>query len=550
MISYLKKAVWALVLGAVLGSASAWGALGYLHTHNQDIVDEQGNPVRLRGVSLGNWTLPEGYMWQFGDQGDRPRKIEQVVTDLIGPEKSAQFWHAYRKNYITEADIDRIAELGFNSVRPSLDARLFLSEGDNPVYQAEGFQLMDSLIARCRKKGIYVILDLHAAPGGQTGRNIDDSAHDQPELFMDKKFQDRTVNLWVKLATRYQDEPAVAGYDLLNEPLPSGAPTDYRPQLEPLYQRITQAIREVDKKHIIILEGANWANDWSVFTTRFDDNSVYQFHYYCWDNPVVLKSIAQYVAKRDRLNAPVWVGETGESQDAIYWATTEYFEQNNIGWSLWPYKKINSGNCLYTARAPENWDAITGYTRGEAKPSAEVAEKAFDELLENIQFKNCTFHPDIVQALLHLVPGRIEAENYGFLGLNQSYFVKATNNAQFYRESEPLPIVPVPGNGRRGGYGIQLSADEWTAYNFQSVAAQRCNVTLRVKAMAVPGVLQVAIGEQSQSVSVTNTDWAEIALNAVSLPQGAGNLKYVVKQGTVEVDWAEFKTATENGAKK
>jgi endoglucanase len=545
MFCKIQKQALALMLGAVVGSPSAFGAMSYLHTHNQDIVDEKGNKVMLRGVSLGNWTLPEGYMWQFGNKGDRPRRMEQAVTELIGQEKSDKFWKEFRKNYITQADIDRIAELGFNSVRPSLNARLFLSEGANPVYQQEGFELMDSLIAWCNKKGIYVILDLHAAPGGQTGRNIDDSANDQPGLFMDKMYQDRTVDLWVKIATRYKDEPAVAGYDLLNEPLPSGAPTDYRPLLEPLYKRITQAIREVDKKHMIILEGANWANDWSVFSTRFDDNSVYQFHYYCWDNPVALKSINQFVSRRDSLNAPVWVGETGESQDAIYWATTEYFEQNNIGWSLWPYKKINSGNCVYNAKAPQNWSAVTGYTQGREKPSAEVAEKAFNELLENIQFKNCTYHPNVVQALLRLVPGRVEAENYGFLGLNKSYSVKTTNNSKFYRKSEPVQIVQIQG----GGYGIQLSADEWTAYNFQSLAAQNCNVALRVKAEAVPCVMQVSIGEKTQSVSVTNTGWAEIVLNAIPVPKGAGNLKYSVKEGTVNVDWAEFRTATENIAK-
>jgi len=109
--------------------------------------------------------------------------------------------------------------------------------------------------------------------------------------------------------------------------------------------------------------------------------------------------------------------------------------------------------------------------------------------------------------------------------------------------------VQIQGNGGGSGYGIQLSADEWTAYNFQSLAAQNCNVALRVKAEAVPCVMQVSIGEKTQSVSVTNTDWAEIVLNAVSVPKGVGNLKYSVKEGTVNVDWAEFRTATENVAK-
>ena len=107
----------------------------------------------------------------------------------------------------------------------------------------------------------------------------------------------------MRIATRYKDEPTVAAYDLLNEPLPkrTGAAAKYKDQLEPLYRRITKAIRAIDKRHMITLEGYDWANNWSVFSSRFDDNLVYQFHYYCWDNPTELKSIHKYLTERKRL---------------------------------------------------------------------------------------------------------------------------------------------------------------------------------------------------------------------------------------------------------
>ena len=179
-------------------------AAGFLHTHSVDIVDETGQKVILRGVGLGNWLLPEGYMWRFGNGADRPRRIEQLVSDLIGPQPAERFWKEYRSQYITEKDIQRIAELGFNSVRPALDARLFMSEGDDAAFLDEGFELLDNLIKWCKASGVYVIIDMHASPGGQTGQNIDDSANDQPQLFIDPKYQDRLVQLWVKIATRYQ----------------------------------------------------------------------------------------------------------------------------------------------------------------------------------------------------------------------------------------------------------------------------------------------------------------------------------------------------------
>ena len=85
--------------------------ISFLHTAGQDIVNDFGEKIYLKGVGLGNWLLPEGYMWKFGNLGDRPRKIEKVIVDLIGNEKAQNFWKAYRQNYITEADIKRIAEL-------------------------------------------------------------------------------------------------------------------------------------------------------------------------------------------------------------------------------------------------------------------------------------------------------------------------------------------------------------------------------------------------------------------------------------------------------
>src|ERR1019366_5034412 len=130
--------------------------ISFLHTAGQDIVNESGEKIYLKGVGLGNWLLPEGYMWKFGASGDRPRKIEKVIVDLIGNEKAQNFWKAYRQNYITEADIKQIAKLGFNSVRPVLNSRLFLAEGENPVYIEDGFQLIDSLVSWCKKYKVYV----------------------------------------------------------------------------------------------------------------------------------------------------------------------------------------------------------------------------------------------------------------------------------------------------------------------------------------------------------------------------------------------------------
>ncbi|HSR88226.1 MAG TPA: cellulase family glycosylhydrolase, partial [Pontiella sp.] len=394
------------------------------------------------------------------------------------------------------------------------------------------------------KYKIYVIIDMHGAPGGQTGQNIDDSPEDLPGLFMDTDNQDRLVDLWVKIADRYKDETIVAAYDLLNEPLPArtGAAGKYKNQLEPLYKRITKAIRKVDKNHMITLEGADWSNDWSVFTEPFDDNVFYQFHYYCWNKPDQLNGIEDFIARRKELNTPVWVGETGEKGKTIYWGTTQYFEHNNIGWSFWPWKKMDTINTPYSIRKPAGWDAIAEYSRGGEKPDTQLARRALDELLENIKLENCDYFPDVVNAIFRRVPGKVEAENYGHKGLQESYYVKDTSRtAEFYRTAEPVPveIIGDTEKARVSEQCIRLVKNEWTAYDVNCLNAMQCNATVRVKAAAAPARLEITSNGQTSGIELTDTEWTEKEAGAIAFKEGGNSIKIKVLEGKVLIDWFE-----------
>jgi len=518
--------------------------LSFLRTSGQDIVDESGKKIYLKGVGLGNWLLPEGYMWKFGEMGDRPRKIEKVVADLIGKGKAAHFWKTFRKNYITEADIKRIGELGYNSVRPALNSRLFLTEEENPVYVEEGFQLIDSLVGWCKKYKLYVIIDMHGAPGGQTGANIDDSPNDIPELFIEKKYQDQLVNLWVKIAEKYKDEPVVAAYDLLNEPLPirTGAADKYKHLLVPLYQRITAEIRKVDTKHMITLEGFNWSNDWSLFEKPFDTNVFYQFHYYCWNRPDNLNSIDEYIKKRSQLNTPIWVGETGEKGNAIYWATTQLFEANNIGFSFWPWKKMDTKNTPYSIKKPTGWDLISAYTNGGAKPETVAAEKAFNELLENIKLLNCDYFEDVNNAILTRIPAKIEAENYGHNGFNRSWFVIDTiTKSKFYRTNEPVK-VNLDSKEKDllwSEQSIELQPEEWVLYNFENLDNAKHHLSIRASA-AGAARLNIVINNKKVNAAITIKEFSEIGVGDHQLKKGMNTVKIFVQSGTVQLDWIKF----------
>ncbi|HWZ90523.1 MAG TPA: cellulase family glycosylhydrolase [Polyangiaceae bacterium] len=371
----------------------------FVHAQQDQLLDGKGEHLLFRAAAIGNWLLNEGYAMQLdGGDADRSRRIEARVTELIGATDAATFWQNYRDNYITEADFTRMAELGFNSVRVAMNARLLLPEGQDQFDESE-FKHLSDVVDWGGRHGIYVIFDMHGAPGGQTGRNIDDDINDQPDLFIKMDNQDRLVKLWTEIARRFADSPTVAGYDLLNEPLPEQFFSQYVPELYPLYQRVGQAIRTVDTHHLLIVEGADWADDWSTLGPPFDDNMAYSFHKY-W-NASDISSIQGFLDHRKQWQRPIWCGEIGENDDNWYQANFKLLEDNDIGWSFWAWKKFDSGNNPYSVPLPNGYNLIQAYAAdpNSAKPDPAQAKAALTALVENIKLANCGFNQDVVCSL-------------------------------------------------------------------------------------------------------------------------------------------------------
>src|SRR5690606_34120600 len=161
----------ALALAALLSSTAAH-AEGFLKVDGTEIVDESGQPVILRGMGLGGWMLQEGYMLKLGEIGQQ-HKIRAKLVELVGEARTAQFYRAWLDNHTTEADIAAMAQWGFNSVRlPIHFDQLTLPADKEPkpgedTWHEEGFQRIDRLLAWSKAHRLYLILDLHAAPGGQ-----------------------------------------------------------------------------------------------------------------------------------------------------------------------------------------------------------------------------------------------------------------------------------------------------------------------------------------------------------------------------------------------
>ena len=379
----------------------------YVHTRGEQIVDGAGKPLQLRGINLGNWLLTEGYMWHFQGGPQSTREIEEFVSEMLGPERSAAFWHTYRDTYISQQDIHWIRQAGFNSVRIPFNYRLFTTP------DAEGWRLLDRVIGWCHTEGILVVIDMHAAPGGQTGANIDDS-NGWPWLYTDASAQQQTIDLWKQIAHRYRDNPTVLGYDLLNEPLPHyPAMRQFDARLEPLYKRIAAAIRTEDTHHPIILEAAKWDTDFSVYGPPFDPNTIYEFHTY-WAPPVQA-TIQKYIDFRTANHVPIWLGESGENNDQWIAQFARLLEQNDIGWCFWPYKKMDATSSPVTFPQPDHWAEITAYARldrnlghieqrQKQRPPQEIINAAFDSFLQNIRFENEVHNMGYVRALFPNTP--------------------------------------------------------------------------------------------------------------------------------------------------
>lgn len=180
------------------------------------IVDGNGNEILLKGVGLGGWLVPEGYMLQMAGFANSPTEIKNKIIALVGQSNADQFFQSYRQNYVTRDDIDSIERWGFNSIRLPMHYNLLTPKGQIGVYLDSGFAYIDSLLDRCETNQIYLILDLHCAPGGQNSASISDYIG-YPSLWEDTLNQQQTVALWKEIARRYANKHWIGGYDLLNE---------------------------------------------------------------------------------------------------------------------------------------------------------------------------------------------------------------------------------------------------------------------------------------------------------------------------------------------
>ena len=407
----MKKYLFTLILlyfTTGLGNAEARTKSRFVHVEGVNLIQPNGERLFIQGTNLGNWLNPEGYMFGFS-KTNSAWMIDLLFKEAIGPDGTANFWKQFKDNYITQADIRFIAQQGANTIRLPFNYKLFTDEDYMGLSsQQDGFQRIDQLISWCRQAGLYLILDMHDCPGSQTGDNIDDG-YGYPWLFESEQSQQLFCDIWQRIAKRYAKEPVILGYELMNEPIAHYFENkdELNARLEPLYKRAVKAIRQVDRNHVILLGGARWNSDFFMFNDwTFDNNIMYTCHRYGGD--ATAEAINDYISFRDKTQLPMYMGEIGHNTNEWQADFVKVMKQANIGYTFWPYKKLD-GSCMMGIQRPELWDSVvvkysetdrTTYKNlREARPNQQLFRQQLDEFIRNCRFERCHKQEEYIRSL-------------------------------------------------------------------------------------------------------------------------------------------------------
>ncbi|WP_199740261.1 glycoside hydrolase family 5 protein [Saccharopolyspora rhizosphaerae] len=334
-------------------------ALPWLRVDGSRIVDETGAPVVLTGVGLGGWMNMENFI--TGHPGPE-QLVRAALRDTMGRESYEAFFDEFLHGFFGPDDAAHLASLGVNSVRIPVNYRHFEDDDRPSEIQESGFAHLDRVIDVLADHGIWSIIDLHALPGCQNQHWHSDNPTHVAAFWQHRHFQDRAVALWEAIADRYRDRPEVAGYNPVNEP---ADPSNER--IGPFYQRLERAVRAVDARHVLFLDGNRYATDFSAFTEPLP-NSIYTTHDYAlpgiaaeatcypgttrgehFDRDVLEKTFLRRTEFMRRTGTPIWIGEFGPLYPhgepepwrlQVLADQLEIYQEHGASWSLWTYKDI------------------------------------------------------------------------------------------------------------------------------------------------------------------------------------------------------------------
>ncbi len=558
----------------------------FLRTNGTRITNEQDQEVIFQGVGLGGWMLQEPYMMKLSGTAMAQHEIRKKISALIGEKNTGTFYNEWLNNHCTKADIDSLAAWGFNSVRLPMHYNLYtLPVEKEPIkgkntWLTKGFALTDSLLSWCKANHIYLILDLHAAPGGQGNDNaISDRDTTKLSLWQDEANKQKTISLWQKLAERYANEEWMGAYDIINEPNwgfdnatdRNGCAEKNNIPLRKLMMDITAAIRKVDKRHMIIIEGNCWGNNYDGVFPLWDKNTVISFHkYWNYNTP---GSIQKFLDIRKNLDVPVWLGETGENSNAWFTDVLALLDAHKIGWNMWPWKKSGLNNPLQVKIDPGT-QQIFDYWKGIAKkPSSAEAFKSLLQFARNTNIKNTIIHRGVIDAMTRqvhtaepmpfgqavIVPGKIlYATDYDIGRSGVTYHDK--DSAEYWVSTTKRTPWNSGGHYRNDGVDIEQCTDaisngynvgwietgEWLQYSVYLPEEGLFDLNIRSASKENEGAVKILINDSLLPGTVLlprtgeTQHWETSTMKNVKLGKGWNRLRVLASSGGFNLNYLQF----------
>jgi len=331
----------------------------WLRVDGDRILTQADEPILLRGVGVGGWLNMENFITGYPSTESLQR---EAMKQAMGEEAYEAFFRQFTESFFGDADARYLAALGVNCVRLPVNYRLLADQAEPMRVRQSGLALLDRAVATSAAHGLYTILDLHALPGAQNAHWHSDNPTHRAGFWEQRILQDQVIALWDAIAQHFSDNPAVAGYNPVNEPAdPDGS------VIGPFYGRLASVIRGADPRHILFLDGNRYGTDFSALGDVLP-NTVYAAHDYAlpglaagstypgttrgewFDRDVVEQTFLSRTEFMRQTGTPVWIGEFGPvytgdpEQDDMRYALLrdqlEIYREHGASWSLWTYKDL------------------------------------------------------------------------------------------------------------------------------------------------------------------------------------------------------------------
>jgi len=342
-----------------IGSMGSIDESMFIVTKDDKLITLGGDVITLRGVNIGGLFVTENWMNAIfkhtkNEGGEWERTYDKLISETFierfGEEKAKALWQEYRDNYISDADFQLLRDMGINSVRLPITYMTvdFDATGDYKNAGDYDFSLVDAFVEKAASYGIYTILDLHGAYGSQNGADHSGEVKIPTDFYSNEEMMQLTIDLWRAMAKHYKGNPAIAAYDILNEPAEHkiGGGTEFTAKKHwDFFDRVYDAIREVDNDHVVIFESCWTAVNLPHPSVYGWKNCMYSFHHYSnqyGDDASIHNATVDAVItslKVANFGVPLYMGEFTCYGNKEQWEyTLNAFNEAGWSWSSWTYK--------------------------------------------------------------------------------------------------------------------------------------------------------------------------------------------------------------------